>query len=73
MDSPKAQDPTNLVPDNNKAPPLEGRHSTNIVSIWNLNHEIRSPKFYELIIKQYLKGPPLLWTSRTSTTTPIFI
>ena len=50
-DSQKSQDPNTVVPDKNKAPPLEGVHSTKIGGIWNLKHEISSPKFYKLIIK----------------------
>ena len=56
MDSPKAQDPTTLVLDNNKASPLEGVHSTKVVGMWTLKNDINSPKFYELLIKTELKG-----------------
>ena len=51
MDSPKAQDPTTLLPANNNTPPLEGGNSTKIGAMWTLKHEIISPKFYELLIK----------------------
>ena len=54
-DSPKAHNPTTVVPANNKAPPLEGRHYTKIGYMWTLKHDISSPKFYELLIKTELK------------------
>ena len=54
-DSPKYQDTNNVVPYNKKYPPLEGGHSTKIGGIWNIKHEIRSPKFYEILIKTELK------------------
>ena len=50
MDSKKSQDPTAAVPDISKAPPFE------IGDMWNLKHEIRSTKLYELLIKTELKG-----------------
>ena len=53
-------DPTNVVPDNRRAPPLDGEHSTKIGGMWTLKHEIRSPKFYELLIKTELKGDTAL-------------
>ena len=55
MHSPMAHDTTNIVPDKKKDTPLEGGHSTKISAMWNLKHEIRSPKFYELLIKTELK------------------
>ena len=45
-DSPRAQVPTNMVPANKKAPPLEGGNSTKIGGMWTLKHDIISPKFY---------------------------
>ena len=45
-----------MVLDNKKASPLEGGHSTKIGGMWTLKHEISSPKFYEFLIKIYLKG-----------------
>ena len=54
--SPKAQDTTTVVPDNDKAPPFEGGNSANSGGIWNLKHEISSPKLYEHLIKTELKG-----------------
>ena len=51
MDYPKAQDPTTLVPANNKAPLLEGGNYTKIGGMGYLKHEIISPKFYELLIE----------------------
>ena len=54
-DSPKDQDPTTVVPDDNMAPPLEGVHSKKIGGMWTLKHEIGLPKFYELLIKTWLK------------------
>ena len=55
-DSPKHQYPTTVVSANKKTPPLEGGHSTKNGDMWTLKHEIRSPKFYELIINIELKG-----------------
>ena len=34
--SPKAQNPTTVVPYNKNAPPLEGGHSKRFCGIWNL-------------------------------------
>ena len=48
---PKDQDPTTVVPDNKRVPPLTGAHYIRIGGMCTLKHEIRSPKFYELIIK----------------------
>ena len=53
-DSPKAEDPTTVVPANKKAPPLQGGNSMRIGGIWTLKHEIALQKFYELIIKTEL-------------------
>ena len=39
--SPKSQDPTIVVPANNKAPLLEGGHSMKNGGMWNLKHDIR--------------------------------
>ena len=50
-DSPKNQDPTTVSPANKRSPPLEGGYSTKISGMWNLKHDISSPKFYELLIK----------------------
>ena len=60
MDSPKAQDPTTLLPANNNTPPLEGGNSTKIGGMWSLIHNINPQKLYELLIKTQLKT--LLWT-----------
>ena len=35
---------------------MGGVQTTKIGGMWNLKHEISSPKFYELIIKTGLKG-----------------
>ena len=43
-------EPTNLVPTNRRAPPLEGGHSNKIGGMWTLKHEMSSPKFYEILI-----------------------
>ena len=48
--------PTTVVPTNRRDPRLEGGHSTNIGGIWTIKHDIRSPKFYELLIKTEIKG-----------------
>ena len=61
MDSPKAQDPTTMVPAIKKAPQLEGRHSTKIGGMWNLKYEITRPKFYELLINTERKGDTALY------------
>ena len=53
---PKAQDSTTLVPSKNKSPSLKVGHYKKIGGIWTLKHYIRSPKFYELLIKTELKG-----------------
>ena len=53
-------DPTTVVPNNNRAPPLEGVISTKIGGMWTLKHEISSPNFYELLIKIELKGDTVL-------------
>ena len=59
-DSPKSQDPTTVVPSNRRPPPLSGGNSTKIGGKWYLKHEIRSPKFYELLIKTEFKGNTFL-------------
>ena len=53
-------DPNTVVPNNRRAPPLEGEHSTKIGGMWTLKHEINSPKFCELLIKTELKGDTAL-------------
>ena len=47
----KSQDPTTVLPANKKTPPSENRNYKKVGGMWNLKHEIISPKFYELIIK----------------------
>ena len=49
-------EPTTMVLTNRRDPPLEGVHATKIGGMWNLKHEIISPKLYELLIKTELKG-----------------
>ena len=49
-------DPTTVVPDNRRAPTLDRVHPNKIGGMWTLKHEIRSPKFYELLIKKEIKG-----------------
>ena len=51
MDSTKDQDPETAVLDNKKVPPLEGGDYSKCFGMWNIKHDIISPKFYELIIK----------------------
>ena len=41
---------------NRKSPPLEVCHSHKSSGMWNIKHEIISPKFYGIFIKKYLKG-----------------
>ena len=53
--SPKPSDPTNVVPNNRRALPLDGGHSTKSDGMWTLKHEISSPRFYEILIKTELK------------------
>ena len=53
-------DPTIVVPDSRRDPPLDGGHTTKIGGMWNLKHEISSPKLYELLIKTELKGDTAL-------------
>ena len=48
-------EPTTLALDNRRAPPLDGGNYTKIGGMWNLKHDIRSPKLYELLIKIGLK------------------
>ena len=60
-DSPKAQYPTTVVLSNKKVPPLEGGHYTQIGGMWNVKHEIRSPKLYELLINIELKVDTYLY------------
>ena len=48
-------EPTTLVTDNRRAPPLEGGHSTKIGGMSTLKHVISSPRFYEILIKTELK------------------
>ena len=55
-DKSNTTDPTTVVPDNRRATPLDGGHSTTIGGMWNLKHETISPKFYELLINIELKG-----------------
>ena len=54
-------EPTTVVPDNRRSSPLDGGHSTKIGGMWTLKDEIRSPKFYELLIQKELKGDTALY------------
>ena len=47
--SPKAQDPTTVVPANKRDQPLQDGHYKKIGGMWTLKHEISSPKLYELL------------------------
>ena len=49
-------DLTTVVPTYRRAPPSEGGNSNKFCSMWTLKYAIRSPKFYELLIKTKLKG-----------------
>ena len=49
--SPKAREPTTVVPSKKKSLPLESGHSTTIGGMWTLKYDINSPKFYELLTK----------------------
>ena len=44
-------DPTTVVPTNRSDIPLEGGQYNRIGGMWNLKHEISSPKFYDILIK----------------------
>ena len=55
-DPPNPQDPTTVVTDNRRAPPLDGGNSTKIGFVWNLKHDIILPKIYELLVNTKLKG-----------------
>ena len=59
--SKKSQDPNIVVPANKRAMLLPGEHSTKIGGMWNLKHDIRSTKFYELFVKTELKGNTALY------------
>ena len=50
-----------MVTDSNKAPTSEGRHYIKIDGVWTLKHDIRSPKFYEILKKIYLKGDTAIY------------
>ena len=50
-DSPKAQDTATVVPANKRYPLLECAYSTKISGMWNIKHDINSPKLYELLTK----------------------
>ena len=52
--------PTTMVQTNKRAPPLEGGISQIIGGMLTLKHEVSSPRFYELLIKTYLKGDTTL-------------
>ena len=54
--SPKPPDTTTVFLANRRSPPLEGGKSTKIGSMWNLKHDIISPRLYELLINTELKG-----------------
>ena len=60
-DSKNTQDPTTVVPDNRRDPPLDSGQSTIIIGMWNLKYEIISPKLYELLIKIEIKGDTTLY------------
>ena len=51
-DTSNSTKPTTVVPSKRRAPPLDGGHYTKIGGMWNLKHDISSPKFYELLIKK---------------------
>ena len=50
-DTSNSTKPTTVVPSNRRAPLLDGGHYTKIGGMWNLKHDISSPKFYKLLIK----------------------
>ena len=67
--SPKAQDPTTVVPANKKSTPLEGGNSTKMVACGLSN--IRSyQQHYMKSSSIHNSNETLIWTSITSTTTP---
>ena len=62
-DTSTCSDPSTTVQTKKRSPPLEGGISENIGGMWTLKHEIRSPRFYELLIKTELKGDTSLDTN----------
>ena len=48
-------DPTNVVPDKRRDPQLGKGYTTKICGMCTLKHEIRSPKFYEILKNTELK------------------
>ena len=48
---PKDQDTIAVVLANRRSLPFDSGHYTKIVGMWNLKHEIISPKFCEILIK----------------------
>ena len=58
--SPKAQDNTTVVPAYKRAPTLDSEHYINIGGMWNIKHDIRLPKFYEILINTELKSDTAL-------------
>ena len=54
-DSPKPPEPTTMVPDNKRAPPLNSGQYTESGVMWNLKNEIISPRFYDLLTNTELK------------------
>ena len=63
-DSPNHLEPTNVVPDNRKAPPLDGGQWTKFNGMLALKHDIRLTKFYELLIITELKGDTALYLNK---------
>ena len=69
----KPQDFGTVVHTNRKVPLLQGRHYQKIRGMWNLKHEISSPKFYELFIKTKIKGDTDLYLNNFYNYTMMFL
>ena len=49
--SQKIPEPTTVISENKRAPPLNSGQYMKIGGMWNLKHDINSPNFYELFIR----------------------
>ena len=54
-DTSNPPDPTTMVLDKSRDTPLDMGNSTKYFGVWTLKHDIKSPKFYELLINTELK------------------
>ena len=72
MDSPKAQDNATVVPANKKASPFECGHYTKMVAC-GLSNMISDHQNSMKSSSGHNSKVTLIWTSRTSTNTPICV